>query len=103
MARDPFMSRLYSCTCKSCKNGLQSANLRVNFAENVKEEWLHVKVECLVVQEQLGEEAEVLAVKLVHFPVGFPDGESPFAVDFLARGLAAITLTQVVPAQSSLG
>ena len=41
---------------------MQSANLRVNFAENVKEEWLHVKVECLVIQEQLGEEAEVLAV-----------------------------------------
>ena len=41
------------------------AALLVHLSQDVEEEWLHIKVECLVVQEELGHEAEVLAVDLV--------------------------------------
>ena len=39
--------------------------LLVHLRQDVEEEWLHVEVEGLVVQEELGHEAEVLAVDLV--------------------------------------
>lgn len=38
-------------------------------AQNVEEEWVDVVVESLVVQEQLRQQAEVLAVNLVGLPV----------------------------------
>lgn len=56
--------------------------------EHVEEKWLHIKVECLVLQEQLGHEAEVLAVHLVLFPVNFEEGQAPMSVNLVARGMA---------------
>ena len=92
MATDPLRQDFTIAPANLGKNKL-SANLRVNFAENVKEEWLHVKVECLVVQEQLGQEAEVLAVQFVHFSICFPNGECAFTVNLFAWRLTATALT----------
>jgi hypothetical protein len=41
------------------------AALRVHLAQHVEEEGLDVKVQRLVVQEQLGEQTQVLAVDLI--------------------------------------
>ncbi len=49
-----------------------------------------------MVEEQLGQEAEVLAVKLVVAAVDLEDGERALAVDLLARRLAAHALASVV-------
>ena len=40
------------------------ASLAVILSQHVKEKGLHIEVEGLVVQEQLGQQTEVLAVKL---------------------------------------
>ena len=43
--------------------------LPIHLAENVKNERLNVEVEGFVVEEQLGQEAEVLAIQLVVLPI----------------------------------
>ena len=57
----------------------------VCLGHHVEEKGLNVKVECLVLQEQLGHEAEVLAVDFVFFSVHFEDRELVLAVDFVSR------------------
>ena len=49
-----------------------------------------------MVEEQLGQEAEVLAVELVVAAVHLEDGERALAVDLLARRLATHALASVV-------
>ena len=39
-------------------------SLPVHLSQNVKDEWLHVEVQCLVVQEKLGQQTQVLTVNL---------------------------------------
>ena len=41
------------------------AALLVHLSQNVEEERFHIEIECLVVQEEFGHEAEILAVDLV--------------------------------------
>ena len=48
---------------------VSSHPLPVHLAENVKNERLSVEVEGFVVEEQLGQEAEVLAIQLVVLPI----------------------------------
>jgi hypothetical protein len=43
----------------------------VNFAENVKEKWLNIKVEGLVIKKELGDQAQILSIDLVLFPIHF--------------------------------
>ena len=43
----------------------------VDFAENVKEKWLNIKVEGLVIQKELGDQAQVLCIDLVLFSIHF--------------------------------
>jgi len=38
--------------------------LAINLRQNVEEKWFNIKVQCLVVQEQLGKQAQVLTIKL---------------------------------------
>ena len=57
----------------------------VRLGHHIEEKWLNVEIECLVLQEQLGHQAEVLAVDLVFFSVHFEHGELVFAVDFVSR------------------
>lgn len=42
----------------------EMAAVSVNFCEDVEEKGFHVKVQCLVVEEQLGEQTQVLTVNL---------------------------------------
>ena len=72
-------------------------HLLVNLAEDVEEEGVDVEVEGLVVEEQLGQKAEVLAVQLVVAAVNLEDGDRTLPVDLLARGLSADALARVVP------
>ena len=53
---------------------------------DVKEERLNVKVEGLVAQEQLGQQAEALAILLVAFPANLEHGDRLLPVDFVACG-----------------
>ena len=41
------------------------AALFVHLCQNVEEKWLHIKVECLVVRKEFGQQTEILAVDLV--------------------------------------
>ena len=41
------------------------ATLFVHLCQNVEEKWLHIKVECLVVQKEFGQQTEILAEDLV--------------------------------------
>lgn len=47
--------------------------ITVHFTKDVEQEWIHIIVECLVVQEQLAEQAEVLAVHLVGLAVNLEE------------------------------
>ena len=48
---------------------LKAVFLPVHLTEYVEDERLHIKVEGLVVEEQFGEKAEVLAIQLVVLPI----------------------------------
>ena len=61
------------------------APLAVVLGQDVEEEGLHVIVERLVVQEELGQEAQVLAVDLARHAVHLEDGEVVLAVDLVRR------------------
>ena len=54
-------------TLKSCLREVSHnvTALLVHLSQYVEEKWFHVKVECLVVQEELGHQTEVLTVDLV--------------------------------------
>lgn len=60
----------------------------IDLAENVEEKRLDVEVERLVVEEQLGEETEILTVDFVLPAVDFPDAESALAVDLFSKRLS---------------
>ena len=53
--------------------------------ENIEKERLNIVVECLVVQEQLGEKAQILTVDLVHVTVNFKDRQVLVAINFVGR------------------
>ena len=46
------------------KQSIRPAPIVIHLAEDVEQEGVHVEVQRLVVQEQLGEQAQVLAVDL---------------------------------------
>ena len=68
---------LFPNITRSPSNAFLLLHLLVHLAEDVENEGLHIKVERLVVQEQLGEQAEVLAVQFVVQPVHLVDGQAP--------------------------
>lgn len=55
--------------------------------KHIKQERLHVIVERLMVQKELGQEAQVLAVDLVLAAVHFKDGNATSPVNFLPGGM----------------
>jgi len=67
----------------------------VTLGHDVKEERFYIVIESLVIEEELGEKAEVLTVDLVFLAVDFEHGQRPIAVDLIARGEAEITLELV--------
>ena len=71
------------------------AALAIVLGQHVEEEGLHVVVEGLVIQKQLGEETEVLAVDLAGHAVHFEDGEVFVAVDFVGRRVKPVALGPV--------
>ena len=52
----------------------------VILSENIKEKGVNVVVQRLVVQEQLGQVAQVLAVQLMSISINFPKGQLIFAI-----------------------
>ena len=50
-----------------------------------------------MVEEELGQETEVLAVQLVVPPIHLEDGDRTLSVDLFAWGLAANALAGMVP------
>ena len=56
----------------------------VHLCQHVEPKWLHVKVEGLVVQEELCKKTEVLAVDLMVFTVNFKHRQCFFPVDLSA-------------------
>mmetsp|Transcript_41598 Transcript_41598/g.106452 ORF Transcript_41598/g.106452 Transcript_41598/m.106452 type:complete len:349 (+) Transcript_41598:700-1746(+) len=63
--------------------------------EDVEQEGVHVVVERLVVQEELGEVAQVLAVHLLLAPVHLKHGDVAVAVDLVAGRVQHRVLAQV--------
>ncbi len=63
-------------------------SLAVNLAQDIEQERRDVEVECLVIQEELGEQAKELTVQLVVLAVELIDGERAFPVDLLALRLS---------------
>ena len=64
------------------------AALRVALRHDVEEEGLHVEVQCLVVEEELGHEAQALAVHLVQLSIHLEGGDLALAVDLVAGGVS---------------
>ena len=64
----------------------------VHLCQHVEQEGLHIEVESLVVKEELGKEAKVLAVDLVVTSVRLKHRDGALAVDLMARGLAPCAL-----------
>ena len=71
------------------------SSLLVHLTQDVEQEWLHIKIKCFVVQEQLGQKTQVLAVDLVVCSIHLVDAEGPLAVNVAARGLSPRALTLV--------
>ena len=73
-----------------------SSYLLCPFGENVEEKGFDVEVERFVVEKELGEQTETLAVQLVVRAVDFIDGEVALAVDFGTGRLASGAVVDVV-------
>ena len=69
--------------------------LLVDLAQYVEEERDDVEVERLVVEEQLGEEAQVLRVRLVLAAVDLEERDLVLSVDLVARRVPQPALGQV--------
>lgn len=65
---------------------------RVELGHDVEEERVGVVVERLVVQEQLGQQAEVLRVVFVLPTVDLEEGYGVVSVDLVARRMAQVAL-----------
>ena len=57
----------------------------VALRHDVEQEWLHVEIQCLVVEEQLGQQTEVLSVLLVALPVHFKHRDLVLPIDLSTR------------------
>ena len=64
------------------------APLRVALRHDVEEKRLNVEVERLVIKEELGHQAQALAVHLVQLSVDLEGGDLALAVDLVAGGVA---------------
>lgn len=60
--------------------------------ESVEQEGLHVIVEGLVVEEEFGQQTEVLAVDLAHVAVHLEHGQVVVAVDLVGWWVLQVTL-----------
>jgi hypothetical protein len=69
----------------------------INFTNNVKVEWVNVIVKSLVIEEELGEEAEILAVQLMLLSVDFVYTQTNFSVDFSSRWMSFRALCYMLP------
>ena len=67
----------------------------VAFAHDVEEERVRVVVERFVVEEELGEQAEVLGVGLVLPTVDLEERDGVLAIDLVTRGVFEVTLGDV--------
>ena len=74
----------------------------VHLAHHVEEEWVRVVVERLVVQEQLGQQAQVLGVVLVLASVNFKEGNGILSVDLIPWGILVDALGEM-PLQTRSG
>ena len=74
---------------------LEGARALVVLGEHVEEERLDVVVERLVVEKELGEQAQVLAVDLVELAVHFEEAHRVLAIDLAARRMTPHALLQV--------
>jgi len=64
----------------------------VRLTEDVEEEGVHVIVQGFVVEEELGQEADVLAIDLILVPIDFKDGDVAVPVDFIPRRVSQLAL-----------
>lgn len=64
------------------------SSLAVPLGQYVEEEWLHIEVESLVLQKQLGHEAQMLAVDLVFLPVYLKKRERLMSIDLIPGRMA---------------
>jgi hypothetical protein len=65
--------------------------LSVPQGKHIEEEWLHIKVKCLVLEEELSHEAEVLAVHLVLLSVHLKERDTLVAIDLVPGWVAPTT------------
>ena len=73
----------------------QVAALRIVLGQDIEEEWLHVVVERLVIEEEFDEETEVLTVDLVGVAVHLEHGHPVLAVYLDPGRVPPRTLLQV--------
>ena len=71
------------------------AALAVVLGENVKQEWLNVVVEGLVIEKELCKEAQILAVDLTSHTINFKDGEITISVNLVGWRVEPVTLGSV--------
>src|SRR5690348_4023720 len=64
----------------------------VTLAQDVEQERFHIIVQCLVIQEQLGQQAEVLTVNLVLLSVHFEDRDRIQPVNLVSWRMAQVAL-----------
>ena len=69
----------------------------IRLREHVEQEQVHVVVQRLVVQEQLGQEAQVLAVHLLLAAVNLEHRHAVVPVNLVARRVQQLVLAQVPP------
>lgn len=60
----------------------------VEHRHDVKQKWVSVVIERLVVEKQLGEQAQILGVALVFAAVDLEECYVPFTVDLVAGRMA---------------
>lgn len=56
----------------------------IHFGHDVKEERVRIVVECLVVEEQLGQQAQVLSVRFIFPAVDFKKRNRLLSIDLIA-------------------
>ena len=67
----------------------------IALTEDVKQEQVHVVVQGLVVQEKLGQVAQVLAVKLLFPAIHLKHADAAIAIDLLARRMLQLAFAEM--------
>lgn len=70
--------------------------LSVHFGQHVKPEWLNIEIQCLMIQKQFGQQAQVLTIDFMFTSVDLKQRAGPLPINLFPRRLSPRTLCEML-------